>query len=324
MTSMTSSDSPSSSHSFSARLTAAIHAKGTPACIGLDPKAAALPPGLLADEAVTGQPPAKMPPEKLAPIYSRFCREVIDVVAPLVPIVKPQLAYFEALGPHGMNALAETIAYAHEKGLLVLADGKRGDIGSTAEAYAEGWLAGPWAADALTVNPYLGLDSIAPFVSRASAHDAGIFVLVKTSNPGGKDFQDLKTNGSTVYDHVAKGVEAAAAETAHGQRYGAVGAVVGATWPAQLESLRQAMPHAWILIPGFGHQGGTAADVGGGFDEEGLGALVVSARAVIFAHQREEMNAGLKASQWQTAVERACQQMIDQLAAETPAGRLRR
>jgi orotidine-5'-phosphate decarboxylase len=318
---------PATPQSFSARLTAAIRAKGTPACIGLDPKSSALPPALLdglpAGTTADGSGPSGLSPAVLAPLYAQFCREVIDVVAPLVPIVKPQLAYFEALGPHGMTALAETIAYAHQNGLLVLADGKRGDIGSTAEAYAAGWLAGPWAADALTVNPYLGLDSIEPFVSRAAAHQAGIFVLVKTSNPGGKDFQDLEAAGSTIYQHVARGVEAAAHQTAGDDRYGAVGAVVGATWPAQLVSLRQAMPHTWILIPGFGHQGGTAADVAGGFDTDGLGALVVSARAVIFAHQRPEMNNGLTPGQWQTAVERACRQMVEQLAAETPAGVLR-
>jgi orotidine-5'-phosphate decarboxylase len=314
---------PTSAATFSHRLTDAIQAKGTPACIGLDPKASALPPALLADTNTAGTAPGNLPPEILAPIFARFCREVIDVVAPLVPIVKPQLAYFEALGPAGMTALAETISYAHEKGLLVLADGKRGDIGSTAEAYAAGWLAGPWAADALTVNPYLGLDSIEPFITRAAAHQAGIFVLVKTSNPGGRDFQDLTTPTGTVYDHVAKGVEAAAAQTANDDRYGSVGAVVGATWPEQLVSLRAAMPHTWILIPGFGHQGGTAADVAGGFAPDGLGALVNSARAVIFAHQRPELNDGLQPHQWQTAVERACLEMIAQLAADTPAGKLR-
>ena len=305
--------------SFSARLTAAIKSKGTPACIGLDPKASALPPALLQNISV----PENAPPDKLAEIYLQFCKGVIDVVAPLVPIVKPQLAYFEALGPHGTTALSEVIAYAHEKELLVLADGKRGDIGSTAEAYAAGWLAGPWAADALTVNPYLGLDSIEPFIKRATTKNAGIFVLVKTSNPGGKDFQDLKVDQGHVYNHVAKGVEAEAIKTAGDQQYGAVGAVVGATWPEQLTSLRNAMPHTWILIPGFGHQGGTAAGVAGGFDEHGLGALVNSARGVIFAHSRPEINNGLQPHQWQTAVERACTQMIDQLAAETPAGKLR-
>jgi orotidine-5'-phosphate decarboxylase len=314
---------PTPAASFSHRLIAAIQAKGTPACIGLDPKASGLPPALLAGSDTAAAAAADLPPEVLAPIFTTFCREVIDVIAPLVPIVKPQLAYFEALGPPGMTALADTISYAHSKGLLVLADGKRGDIGSTAEAYAAGWLNGPWAADALTVNPYLGLDSIEPFVTRADSQQAGIFVLVKTSNPGGKDFQDLTTAGGTVYDQVAKGVEAAAARTAAGDRYGSVGAVVGATWPEQLVSLRAAMPHTWILIPGFGHQGGTATDVAGGFTADGLGALVNSARAVIFAHQRPDMNEGLQPHQWQTAVERACLEMIDQLAADTPAGRLR-
>ena len=313
---------PNPSPSFSQRLTTAIQAKGTPACIGLDPKAAALPPALLADANTAAAAPADLPPEVLAPIFATFCREVIDVVAPLVPIVKPQLACFEALGLPGMAALAETISYARAQGLLVLADGKRGDIGSTAEAYAAGWLNGPWAADALTVNPYLGLDAIEPFITRAEQAQAGILVLVKTSNPGGQDFQDLTAGDRPVYDHVARVVEAAAARTAGDAAYGSVGSVVGATWPEQLASLRAAMPHTWILIPGFGHQGGTAADVSGGFDSNGLGALVNSARAVIFAHQRPALNEGLRPQQWQTAVERACLEMIRQLAADTPAGRL--
>jgi orotidine-5'-phosphate decarboxylase len=241
-----------------------------------------------------------------------------------VPIVKPQLACFEMLGPHGMTALAEIILHARSKGLLVLADGKRGDIGSTAEAYAEGWLAGCWGADALTVNPYLGLDSIEPFVKLATERNAGIFVLVKTSNPGSKDFQDLQSDGLALYEHVATGVEQLAARTAAGNTYGAVGAVVGATWPRQLDALRAAMPHTWILVPGFGKQGGRAADVRGAFHPDGLGALVVSARDVIFAHARPDMNAGLTAGQWQTAVDRACRDMIDRLAADTPAGALRK
>ena len=300
--------------SFSARLAAAIKQRRTPACIGLDPRRESLPPALAAA--------AASDPAALAPIFTKFCRDVIDTVAPLVPIVKPQLACFEALGPHGMAALADVIAYAHSKDLLVLADGKRGDIGSTAEAYADGWLAGPWAADALTVNPYLGLDSIEPFVKVATERHAGIFVLVKTSNPGSKDFQDHQPDGRTIYEHVAAGVEQLAARTAAGTTYGAVGAVVGATWPRQLDALRASMPHTWILVPGFGKQGGRAADVRGAFHADGLGALVVSARDVIFAHARPEMNDGLGANQWQTAVERACHDMIDRLAADTPAGTL--
>ena len=299
---------------FAARLAAAIQSRRTPACIGLDPRRESLPPALAAAAAAD--------PRDLAAIFTTFCRDVIDVVAPLVPIVKPQLACFEALGPHGMTALADVIAHAHARGLLVLADGKRGDIGSTAEAYADGWLAGPWAADAVTVNPYLGLDSLEPFVKTAADRGAGIFVLVKTSNPGSKDFQELTSDGRPLYEHVAAGVEALAARTAAGTTYGAVGAVVGATWPKQLDELRAAMPHTWILVPGFGRQGGRASDVRGAFHADGLGALVVSARDVIFAHARPEMNAGLTDTQWQTAVERACRDMIERLATDTPAGRL--
>jgi len=303
------------SAAFADRLAAAITARRTPACIGLDPRRESLPPALRAADA--------RDPRDLADLFARFCRDVIDVVAPLVPIVKPQLACFEAIGPHGMTALADVIAHARSRNLLVLADGKRGDIGSTAEAYAEGWLAGPWAADALTVNPYLGNDSIEPFVKTAEARGAGIFVLVKTSNPGSKDFQDLVCDGRTNYEHVAAGVEALAARTSAGGRFGAVGAVVGATWPKQLDDLRAAMPHTWLLVPGFGRQGGRASDVRGAFHPDGLGALIVSARDVIFAHARPEMNAGLAEGQWQTAVERACHEMIDRLAADTPAAALR-
>jgi orotidine-5'-phosphate decarboxylase len=249
---------------------------------------------------------------------------VIDVIAPLVPIVKPQLACFEMLGPHGMTALGEVILHARSKHLLVLADGKRGDIGSTAEAYADGWLSGWWKCDALTVNPYLGFDAIEPFVRTATERNAGIFVLVKTSNPGSKDFQDLQADGRPLYEHVAAGVEALAKRTAGDDTYGAVGAVVGATWPRQLDEMRAAMPHTWILVPGFGKQGGRASDVRAAFHPDGLGALVVSARDVIFAHARPDMNAGLGEAQWQTAVERACRDMIDRLAADTPAGLLRK
>lgn len=312
-----SSSATHSQPSFSSRLTRAIKSHGTPACIGLDPRRESLPPHFRAAEI------ASTDTEKLAGLFADFCKGVIDVVGPLVPVVKPQVACFEALGPTGMMALGDVMAYARSAGLIVLADGKRGDIGSTAEAYAAGWLAGPWAADALTVNPYLGLDSIEPFVKAATDHDAGIFVLVKTSNPGGKDFQDLATGAQRVYEHVATAVESLAARTAGSDVYGAVGAVVGATWPKQLDDLRSAMPHSWILVPGFGRQGGRAADVQGAFDADGLGALIVSARDVIFAHARPEMNEGLAETQWQSAVERACRDMIERLAEGTPAARLR-
>lgn len=301
--------------SFSARLTAAIQARKTPACVGLDPRADMLPPIFRAAAAKS--------PADLAAMYETFCREVIDAVAGLVPIVKPQAACFEALGPDGMLAMAGVINHAHAKGLLVLADTKRGDIGSTAEAYAAGWLWGSWGADAMTVNPYLGLDSLEPFVKATEEHKSGIFVLVKTSNPGSRDFQDLEVDGKTIYEHVAAGVAALAERTAGKERYGTVGAVVGATWPKQLDAMREAMPHSWILVPGFGRQGGRASDVRGAFHEDGLGAIVVSARDIIYAHAREEINGGLGETEWQQAVERATVDMIDRLAADTPAEKLR-
>jgi orotidine-5'-phosphate decarboxylase len=242
---------------------------------------------------------------------------VIDVVAHLVPAVKPQAAFFEELGPPGMAALADVMAYARQSGLLVILDGKRNDIGSTATAYARAYLgaeSSPWGADALTVSPYLGADSIEPFVETGRNRGSGIFVLVKTSNPGGAQFQDLVCDGRPLYRHVAEFVERLAAAGAGASGYGDVGAVVGATWPEQLAELRQAMPHAWILIPGFGSQGGTARDVAGGFDSRGLGAVVNNSRGIIFAHARPDYASRFKPDDWQQAVEAATREMIAALA----------
>src|SRR5436190_15815215 len=237
---------------FADRLIAAVRRKGNPVLVGLDPRAESLPPGLIAGEGL----------EATASAFTTFCRGVIDVVAPLVPAVKPQAAFFEQLGPAGMRALKDTIDYAVAKGLLVILDGKRNDIGSTATGYAEAYLGrgdtSPWGCDALTVSPYLGDDSLTPFVDVTKQRGAGIFVLVKTSNPGGKRFQDLVAAGDPLYRHVGRYVESLAAATTGGGRYGSVGAVVGATYPEQLAELRQAMPHTWFLIPGFGAQGGSA------------------------------------------------------------------
>jgi orotidine-5'-phosphate decarboxylase len=246
---------------------------------------------------------------------------VIDVVASLVPAVKPQAAFFEELGPPGMQALADVIAHARGRGLLVIFDGKRNDIGSTATAYAAGYLGAresPWGADALTVSPYLGADSIEPFVATARDRRAGVFVLVKTSNPGGGQFQDLVCDGKPLYRHVAEFVERLAAESAGPSGYGDVGAVVGATWPEQLVELRRVMPHAWILVPGYGSQGGTARDVAAAFDSRGLGALVNNSRGIIFAHSRPDYAGRFKPAEWQKAVEVATLDMIAELQAARP------
>jgi orotidine-5'-phosphate decarboxylase len=305
----------SESH-FADRLAAAVRRRKNPVLVGLDPRAEALPPGL-----VTGRGW-----EATARSYVAFCRGVIDVVAPLVAAVKPQAAFFEQLGTAGCVALGEVIRYAASRGLLVILDGKRNDIGSTAQGYAEGYLgpgeASPWGCDALTVSPYLGDDSLTPFVDVATKRGAGIFVLVKTSNPGGKRFQDIVADGRPLYRHVAQYVESLAAQTAGTCSYGAVGAVVGATYPQELIELRQAMPHTWLLIPGFGTQGGTAKDCAAAFDQQGLGAIVNNSRGIIFAHSRKDLAGRFGPSRWQDAVEFATREMIDQLRAETPAGRL--
>ena len=301
---------------FADRLIEAVRAKKNPVVVGLDPRAESLPPGFVKE----GDAAA------LSAAFHLFCFDVIDVVAPLVPAVKPQAAFFEQLGSSGAIALECVIQYAASKGLLVILDGKRNDIGSTAQGYAEGYLgtgtASAWGCDALTVSPYLGDDSLTPFVETATARGAGIFVLVKTSNPGGKRFQDLVADGQPLYRHVADYVESLALETAGTGGYGAVGAVVGATYPRQLVELRQAMPHTWLLIPGFGSQGGTARDCAAAFDDSGLGAVINNSRGIIFAHARPEYKDRFGGGQWQAAVEAATKDMIAQLRAETPAGKL--
>jgi orotidine-5'-phosphate decarboxylase len=220
--------------------------------------------------------------------------------------------------------LKKVIDHAHGAGLLVVADGKRNDVGHTAAAYAQGWLGrnSPWGADALTTNPYLGEDSLQPLVQAASEVGAGLFVLVKTSNPGGGQFQDLHADGRPIYRHVAQMVERLAEATAGPSGYGLVGAVAGATWPAQLAELRAAMPHAWLLVPGYGGQGGSPADVAAAFDQQGLGALINNARGLIYAFRREPYSNRFGAGRWQQAIDAATRDMIAALRVETAAGRL--
>ena len=301
---------------FADRLADAVRHARTPVLVGLDPRVESLPDPL--------RPMELKNLSECAEAYRRFCCGVIDAVASLVPAVKPQAAFFEELGPHGMTALADVIQYARSKNLIVILDGKRNDIGSTATAYATGYLGADsaWQADALTVSPYLGDDSLTPFIEVAQARGAGVFVLAKTSNPGGRTFQDLSLDGKPLYRRVAEYIEREAAATAAASGYGAVGAVVGATYPEQLVELRGVMPHAWLLIPGFGSQGGTARDVAGAFDARGLGAIINNSRGIIFAHSREPFAGRFGARRWQEAVEAATLEMIEELRSETAAGKL--
>ena len=223
---------------FSDRLTDAVRRCANPVVVGLDPRYEHLPASLRQQHA----PDAN----GRATAFLQFCCEVIDVVAPLVPVVKPQMAFFEELGPPGLQALADVVNYAKQRQLLVILDGKRNDIGTTAAAYARAYL-GPttaWGADALTVSPYLGNDSLTPFVEAATHNAAGIFVLVKTSNPGGRTFQDRLIDELPLYRHVGNLVNELARQTLGQCGFGDVGAVVGATYPEQLAELRAAMPTA--------------------------------------------------------------------------------
>ena len=294
--------------SFADRLADSVRKTNSITCVGLAPRKAQLPQ--LLRDSVTEDSPAQW-----AAAYQTFCCEIIDVVKDLVPCVKPQAAFFEALGPDGMVALGKVIRYAEQSGLLVITDGKRNDIGSTATAYADAYLGktSPWGSDSLTVSPYLGQDSLEPFAEMCDQRHAGIFVLVKTSNPGGGLFQDRETDGQTLYQSVASLVCELNESRLGASGYGPVGAVVGATYPEQLAELRRAMPTSWILIPGFGAQGGAAEDVLIGLDDQGLGAIVNNSRNLIFAHAREEYRDRFSDSQWQEAVAAATNEMNEQL-----------
>jgi orotidine-5'-phosphate decarboxylase len=293
---------------FATRLAEAVRRTCSVTCVGLDPRKASLPAPLR--DAVSQDRP-----EEWAAAYTQFCCEIVDVVADLVPCVKPQAAFFEQLGPAGMIALGEVVAHARNRGLLVILDGKRNDIGSTATAYADAYLGGdsPWGCDALTVSPYLGRDSIEPFVEVCDQRDAGVFVLVKTSNPGGGLLQNRETDGQTVFARVAELLTELNSSRLNEDGYGPLGAVVGATYPDELAEMRAAMPHSWILIPGFGAQGGAAEDVKVGFDQRGMGAVVNNSRHLIFAHARPEYADKFGDARWQDAVRGATEQMNAQL-----------
>ena len=308
--------------SFADRLSAACRKLGNPVVVGLDPRFEQLPAPLT--QGVDAKNRAGV-----AEAYARFGCEIIDVVAPLVPAVKPQMAFYEQLGVEGMTALKRIVDHARRAGLLVILDGKRNDIGTTAEAYADGLLGADsaWGGDALTVSPYLGDDSLEPFVKTAVARDAGLFVLVKTSNPGGGQFQDrpLAAGGTekTLYRLVADEVERLSAAAPGSSGYGPVGAVVGATYPEQMAELRAAMPHAVLLVPGYGSQGGTAKDCASAFDAGGLGAVINNSRGIIFAHAKKPYAEKFGAAGWQQAVEAATRDMINELRAETSVGKLK-
>ena len=270
--------------SFSDRLAEAVRQKG-PLCVGIDPRWESLP------KAIRESVQNEQVNERAAVGFFEFGRKVLELVRPFAGVVKPQAAFFELIGPNGMEMLQQLLQEAKLQGFVTILDAKRGDIASTATAYADAAFSGctidgetfpVWNADSLTINPYLGRDAVEPFLTAAKANGRGTFVLVRTSNPGAVLFQDLVCDGKPVYRHVAEEVAKWNAGTIGACGLGDVGAVVGATHPKELVELRGVMPDVWFLVPGYGAQGGTAADVKAAYRPDGLGAIVNSSRGVTF------------------------------------------
>jgi orotidine-5'-phosphate decarboxylase len=284
---------------FADRLAAAVWAKGNAVCVGLDPRWDALPRALR-------QRHGDASPEATAAAFEEFCGRVLDIVAPLVPVVKPQAAFFEACGPAGFATLQRLQRKARALGLLTIFDGKRNDVAATATAYADAAFR-VWQADAITVNPYLGRDAVEPFLQGARRRGAGVFVLVRTSNPGSGQFQNLLCDSRPLYRHVGDAVAAWTRENLGQCGFGDVGAVVGATHPAELAELRQALPEVLFLVPGFGTQGGTTADVAAAFRSDGLGAVVNSSRGILFPFAPDE-------AAWEAKVEAAARATVEALS----------
>ncbi len=261
----------------------------SPVCVGLDPHPAKLPQGITKDAAGV----------------LTFSKGIIDAVKHVACAVKPQLAFFELLGWEGMKVFWETCAYAKEQGLLVIADGKRNDIGSTCEAYADAYLFEGSPIDALTISPYLGSDGVQPFIERCQKNEKGIFVLVKTSNVSSGELQDLTLGDEVVHEHVAQLVESwGTSSLGPESHFSSVGAVVGATYPEELAYLRTLMPHCIFLIPGYGAQGAGPEDVKRGFLPDGTGAIVSASRSIIFASSGKD---------WREASRQAAEEMAKAL-----------
>lgn len=274
------------------RLIEKIKKTNNPVVMGLDPRYEMIPEVVrnkYADDNLDG----------VAGAILEYNKELIDNTYDIIPAIKPQLAFYEMYGVQGMIAFRETCKYAKEKGMIVIADAKRGDIGSTAKGYSNAYLGQTSIGkekinvfdniDFLTINPYLGVDSIKPFVEDCIKYEKGIFVLVKTSNPSSGELQDLKLeNGQTVYEHVVSLVEEWGKDLRGKYDYSSVAAVVGATYPEQLKEIRKKAPHSFFLIPGYGAQGGKAEDIALGFDSNGLGGIVNASRSLMCAYKSDK------------------------------------
>lgn len=303
------------------RLMMRIVQKQNPTVLGLDPKLESIPEPLRSR--AFGAYGETM--EGAAAAILEFNKSLIDALCDIVPAVKPQCAYYEMYGWQGMKALSETVRYAQKKGMFVILDGKRNDIGTTMGAYAAAHLGKTrvgatectaFGGDALTVNGYLGSDGINPLLDVCREEDKGIFVLVKTSNPSSGELQDREfTGGCTLMREMGGLCEEWGKQVPGRHGYSGVGAVVGATYPEQLAELRKELPHTFFLVPGYGAQGGGAKDVAGGFDKNGLGAVVNSSRAILYAYQKE----GCDPKDFAAAARREAVRMRDAIISEIGA-----
>ncbi len=275
---------------FAERLHERIDLTHSRVCLGIDPRPAAHPS--------THPDRAAGDPAGVAKNVIRYFRDIVEATQDVVACYKLQSAFFEALGIPGLVALAQLVADVKSLGVPVILDAKRGDVGATAAAYAQAYLGdGVFSVDALTVNPYLGMDALEPFIDAAVKNERGLFVLVKTSNPGGKDFQNVESReGMYLYDHVAYKLAERGRDLAGSDGYGPLGAVVGATYWQELEHLRDVLPRSVLLLPGYGAQGATADDVAAAFDEDGYGAVVNSSRGLTYLTAGDDYAAASRAA----------------------------
>jgi orotidine-5'-phosphate decarboxylase len=300
VTAARSTSSDSDSRHFADDLISRVRTLGHPLCVGLDPHLSLLPPLFRRAEMMPGSP-------QCAEAVGEFLCAVVDRLEGKVAVVKPQIAFFEQLGWRGLECLGKVVERARSRGLALLLDAKRGDIGSTAEGYARAYLE-PGAAlevDAITLSPYLGRDSLAPFLQRCAAHGRGMFVLVKTSNPGSGDYQDLELGDGPLYERVAASLQESASQLVGPDTgWSSLGVVVGATYPGQAERVREHLPRALFLVPGYGAQGAGAKDAVRGFVAGPAGregGVVSSSRGILFP----EAGNTTDANKWEQAIDSA-------------------
>lgn len=303
---------------FADQLVSAIRRKNSCVVVGLDPSFKLIPDTIKQKFSAS----QKQALEYASRVILEFNTQVIDLITPYVSIVKPQIAFYELYGWWGVWAYAETIQYARQKGLIVIGDVKRGDVPSTAEAYANAHIGEvhidniveiPFAADAITVNPLLGTDSLIPFLQTARKHNKGIFILVKTSNPSSGELQDIMCGTKKLHEIIAERTHAWGKDFIGKQGYSAVGAVVGATFSHEISKLRKIMPAAYFLVPGYGAQGATAKDIAHCFNPDGLGAIISASRSILYAYNISPWEKKYGISAWKDATQEAVIKMNEEI-----------